>query len=115
MNTDQMKIQQNTNLAYNEQEQKFIRLMLDSGAQGNEVSTSCEKLVMSLRKRRVTADDFLADKSDFQLKQELMTQTLRVNRLQAELHELSLQHTRQLEYLINLKSRTATGRVHSTK
>jgi hypothetical protein len=104
------------NLVYSEQEQKFIRLMLDAGAQGNEVSTSCEKLVMSLRKRRITSEDFLAaDQGDSQLIHELKVQTLRANRLQAELHELSMQHTRQLEYLINLKSPTVTGRVHWTK
>jgi len=33
-----------TNITYSEQEREFIRLMLDAGAQGSEVSTSCEML-----------------------------------------------------------------------
>ena len=84
---------------YSEQERKFIRLMLDSGAQGNEISTSCEMLVNSLRKRNVTSEAFLENSVDYQLKQALLEQTLRANRIQAEMQELQMQHTRQLEYL----------------
>jgi hypothetical protein len=84
---------------YSEQERKFIRLMLDSGAQGNEISTSCEMLVNSLRKRKVTSEAFLENSVDYQLKQALLEQTLRANRIQAELQELQMEHTRQLEYL----------------
>jgi hypothetical protein len=105
----------NTNILYSEQEHKFIRLMLDTGAQGNEVSTSCEMLVRSLRKRRVTSDAFLQNTVNYQLKQELLEQTLRANKMQAELKELQIQHTKQLEYLANLKSPAIVGRVHWTK
>jgi hypothetical protein len=108
-------MQHSTDLAYSEQEQKFIRLMLDPGAQGNEVSTSCERLVSSLRKRRVTSDDFLQQKTDDRLKQALNEQTLRANKMRAELHELHIQHTRQLEYLANLTTPAVTGRMQWTK
>jgi len=105
----------NTHLSYNEQEQKFIRLMLDSGAQGNEISTSCERLVKSLRNRRVTPDDFLQPKSDHRLKQDLLEQTLRANKIQAELNELRIQHSKQLEYMAKLTPPPVTGRLHWTK
>ena len=104
-----------TNLAYSEQETKFIRPMLDAGAQGNEVSTSCERLVRSLRSRKVTSEAFLQNKVDYQLKQQLLAQTLRANKLQAELDELQIQHTRQLEYLTSLKSPAVAGRMQWTK
>jgi hypothetical protein len=105
----------NNNLEYSEQEKKFIRLMLDAGAQGNEVNTACERLVASLRKRRVTPQDLLENKGDHRLKQELLQQTIRANKIQAELHELQIQHTRQLEYLATLKPSPVTGRLHWTK
>jgi hypothetical protein len=104
-----------TNFKYSEQEHKFIRLMLDAGAQGNEVSTSCEMLVRSLRKRQVSSDAFLLNAEDYQLKQELVEQTLRANKIQAELHELQLQHTKQLEYLATLTAPAVTGRMYWTK
>jgi hypothetical protein len=104
-----------TNIIYSEQERKFIRLMLDAGAQGNEISTSCEMLVRSLRKRKVTSEAFLENSVNYQLKQELLEQTLRANKIQAELRELQIQHTRQLEYLATLKPAVAVGRVHLTK
>ena len=104
-----------TRLAYSEQEQKFIRLMLDAAAQGNEVYTSCERLIKSLRKRQVTPDAFLRHNDDSRLKQELLAQTMRANKLEAELHELHTQHSRQLEYLENLKPPVVTGRMHWTK
>ena len=106
---------QTTTISYSEQEQKFIRLMLDSSAQGNEVFTSCEMLVKSLRKRKVTPDAFIQNKVDYQLKQELLAQTLRANKMQVELRELQLQHTKQLAYFANLKSPAVTGRMHWTK
>lgn len=104
-----------TNLEYSEQEQKFIRLMLDAAAQGNEVSTSCERLVRSLRKRQVTSEAFLQNKVSYQLKQELIEQTLRANKMQAELRELQIQHTKQLEYFTLLTSPAIKGRMHWTK
>jgi hypothetical protein len=103
------------NFAFSEQEEKFIRLMLDPGAQGNEVSTSCDKLVRSLRKRRVSPQDFLERKVDLQLKREVLAQTDRANNLQAELHELQMQHTKQLEHFTKIKAAPVTGRVHWTK
>ena len=109
------KMHCNNNLEYSEQEKKFIRLMLDVGAQGSEVNTSCERLVASLRKRRVTPEDLLENKGDYQLKQELLRQTIRADKIQAELHELQIQHTRQLEYLANLKPFPVTGRLEWTK
>jgi len=104
-----------TILTYSEQERKFIRLMLDAGAQGSEVSTSCEMLAKSLRKRNVTPEAFLENSVNYQLRQALIQQTLRANKMQAELWELQLQHTRQLEYLTTLKPAAAIGRVHWTK
>ncbi len=109
------KIHNETNFAFSELEEKLIRLMLDPSAQGNEVSTSCERLVRSLRKRRVTSEDFLENKVDLQLKRELLAQTDRANKLQAELHELQMQHTKQLEHLTKIKAPPVTGRVHWTK
>ena len=109
------KIHHEADFAFSEQEKKFIRLMLDPGAQGNEVSTSCDKLVRSLRKRRVTPEDFLESKVDLQLKREVLAQTDRANSLQAELHELQMQHTKQLEHFTKIKSAPVTGRVHWTK
>jgi hypothetical protein len=108
-------IQSGANFAFSEQEQKLIRLMLDPGAQGNEVSTSCDKLIRSLRKRRVTPEDFLESRVDLQLKREVIAQTERANNLQAELHELQIQHTKQLEHFTKIKSAPVTGRVHWTK
>jgi hypothetical protein len=99
---------------YSEQERKFIRLMLDTSAQGNEISTSCEMLVKSLRKRKVTSEAFLENSVDYQLKQALLEQTLRANKIQAELRELEMQHTRQLEYLAALKPAVTIGHVHWT-
>jgi hypothetical protein len=104
-----------THITYSEQERKFIRLMLDAGAQGSEVSTSCEMLVKSLRKRKVTSEEFLANPVNYQLKQALLEQTLRANKMQAELQELQIQHTRQLEYLTTIKSAVAVGSLHLTK
>ena len=104
-----------TDLSYSEQELKFIRLMLDSGTQGNEISISCERLVMSLRERRVTSDDFLQQKIHHLLKQELQDQTLRADKIQAELNELRIQHTKQLEYLAKCTPLPVTGRMHWTK
>jgi hypothetical protein len=88
-----------TKIIFSEQERKFIRLMLDAGAQGSEIYTSCEMLVKSLRKRKVTSEAFLDNSVNHQLKQALLEQTLRANKIQAELQELQIQHTRQLEYL----------------
>jgi hypothetical protein len=44
---------------YTTTEQKFINLMLDKSAQGNEVNTSAEMLVKSLRKRNVLPADMM--------------------------------------------------------
>jgi hypothetical protein len=44
---------------YNSVEEKFIRLMLDRAALGNEINTSAQMLVRSLRERKVTAEMFL--------------------------------------------------------
>jgi hypothetical protein len=111
----EVKIQNKTNFAFNEQEEKLIRLMLDPGAQGSEVSTSCERLVRSLRKRRVTPEDFLENKGDLHLKRERLAQTNRANKLQAELHGLEVKHTKQLEHLAKIKPAPVTGRVHWTR
>jgi Putative quorum-sensing-regulated virulence factor len=44
---------------FNSLEQKFIRLGLDPAALGNEVDTSAQMLIRSLRERGITAETFL--------------------------------------------------------
>lgn len=48
-------------MKYTEVEIKFIRLMLDRAAMGNEVNTSAQMLVRSLRERKINADTFLGN------------------------------------------------------
>jgi hypothetical protein len=63
----------------------------------------------------VTSEAFLDNKINYQLQQELNRQTLRANKMQAELHELQIQHSKQLEYLTSFKPSATTGRIHWTK